>query len=288
MNAKKIQDARKCIFCGGGGLSKEHIWSAWISKVLPPQTNSFRTEGPTDLFDQGRKYTLSKIKKLGGVHTKKVRQVCVKCNNEWMSQIVQEAQPIAAELVSGRQVTLNEAEQAQVASWLVLAAMMANRITKSEYKFSKADLQYMFEHHRAPPHWYVGIGAYSGIEAVSFIQSVVPLVWTDVSNGNRIVEEVTIIISTIIWQLFAIVQVTLPKSKTQDNVSAVYQSHLAPLVPSAHRHLSSPSPDRPVLTGEFKANGGTAWEISQRLMTRDEAKNKAFASLYRGKTPYSS
>ena len=33
--AKPVESQGRCIFCGGTGLSKEHIWSDWLKSLIP-------------------------------------------------------------------------------------------------------------------------------------------------------------------------------------------------------------------------------------------------------------
>ena len=42
--SKKSKAQGKCIFCGGEGLTKEHVWPNWIKSVLPRDSTEHHTQ----------------------------------------------------------------------------------------------------------------------------------------------------------------------------------------------------------------------------------------------------
>ena len=79
-------DHKRCFFCGGKGLSKEHVWPRWMAKYLPVQQG----------FGQFYVRTMSDERALERIQPRKAlsheitsltaRVVCEPCNNQWMSR----------------------------------------------------------------------------------------------------------------------------------------------------------------------------------------------------------
>jgi hypothetical protein len=107
------QSPRRCIFCGGTGLSKEHIWSDWLGKIIPRSDDHSQSiirdvPGP----DRIRIVEPFLYSHQGSMNSRKLRNVCKKCNNGWMSAIVNRAKP-SAEMIR------------DLAAWISLSSVMA-------------------------------------------------------------------------------------------------------------------------------------------------------------------
>jgi hypothetical protein len=156
-----------CVFCRRSPpdikMSKEHIWSDWLQQIIPDYGGRF--EGYTTNANTAPHTYESKQ---GAVHKKRVRVVCEDCNNGWMSKIVEGAKPFAKKLAMGEATDLDASSQTALANWIGLAALIANRLTKSDHKLPKSDFEHFYEHHRAPAHWFVGIGSFAGTPSVCF------------------------------------------------------------------------------------------------------------------------
>src|ERR1019366_6195245 len=59
----------------------------------------------------------------GPMTQRKVRNVCGRCNNGWMSRVVQRAKPIATLLIRGGTAELSVAHQNELASWIAIATI---------------------------------------------------------------------------------------------------------------------------------------------------------------------
>jgi hypothetical protein len=90
---------RRCVFCGGRGLTNEHALPAWISRdvfndaasvehSVLAQGHSPRTFS-SNSFDQT------------------VKQVCGPCNHGWMSQLEVEARGVIEPMLRGTLVELS-------------------------------------------------------------------------------------------------------------------------------------------------------------------------------------
>jgi hypothetical protein len=86
-----------CIFCGGRPLTREHIWPDWFRAHLP-RTLPFYHSGRIVLNEDNTK-THSSKKTSGDPKSRKLRIVCNKCNNEWMSGVQNAAKPILIPLL---------------------------------------------------------------------------------------------------------------------------------------------------------------------------------------------
>lgn len=63
----------------------------------------------------------------GHVTTKKIRAVCIPCNNGWMSIVESAAQPIAGPMILGNAITLTPPMQTILAQWLTLKIMLGEQ-----------------------------------------------------------------------------------------------------------------------------------------------------------------
>jgi hypothetical protein len=118
----------KCIFCGGGNLSKEHFWPEWASALLPNYPINQHVE---------KVFTFTEVTKLtrppetrsrpGHLCTKKIRAVCASCNSGWMSALENAVQPIITPLIATVPYTLTVNSIHVLAKWIALKVMVGER-----------------------------------------------------------------------------------------------------------------------------------------------------------------
>jgi hypothetical protein len=121
---------RPCIFCGTPeGLSKEHFWPEWMALHLPvpPSTSNigefYESEGKQPHRLERRS------ERPGAVHTKKIRAVCGRCNNGWMSVLETRAKPILLQFIT-REGTVLLPDQCEVLSlWASVKAIVGEYST---------------------------------------------------------------------------------------------------------------------------------------------------------------
>jgi hypothetical protein len=125
---KNLRSPGKCIFCGGGNLSKEHFWPKWAAPLLrtPSDEGEYR-EVKASFSGKAVRGTGTLISRPGHVTTKKIRVVCRKCNSEWMGAIETAVQTIAAPLILGNPATLNQDAQTVLARWITLKVMVGEQ-----------------------------------------------------------------------------------------------------------------------------------------------------------------
>lgn len=259
------QRAGTCIFCDGTGLSKEHIWSDWLDQVLPKAAYRYEAYYAGGRDVDGDVKSIAPRRRQGSVQTKKFRGVCERCNNEWMSKIVDDAKPYATKLIKGEPIVLTMKAQSALASWLSLSAMMANRLAKLRHKFPASDLAHMFEHHTAPAHWRIDIGLYAEPDQVEFNNSHFAFILADTKTNEIASEFVVHAIATTLGHLYVIVYCAEPVDHRLARIvpANIHRPHLVPIWPSIG-HISFPRPPELTITGPLLP-GGVAYEIATRL-----------------------
>jgi hypothetical protein len=92
--------------------------------------------------------------------------VCALCNSGWMSKIESEAIPFLRPMIEDQVVTLDNAAQERIATWLSLKACVSQyAVTPGQVEKRWAD---DFGRNRLPPTtWQIRIGRYSGQQAMT-------------------------------------------------------------------------------------------------------------------------
>lgn len=157
--------SKKCVFCGGYPLSKEHVLGKWLSGVVatPPPgkklyIDSERTHAGVDVHHPRRFPKEIDIQ---------VRCVCVSCNNGWMEAMESEVKPIIESLLTGDNRTLDESDQFSLAKWAVKTAIIG-RYFGGQHEVPTMYRKWFYQHKRVPPNTYVWMGTYEDDLAVSF------------------------------------------------------------------------------------------------------------------------
>ena len=161
---RRTQEVRRCIFCGATGLSKEHIWSDWLKTLIARRKEHTQDKAKFDFDNTTKTFgTLEPLvsKKVQGCPTqKKVRVVCEKCNNGWMSRAVEDAKPIASKLILGERCQYNEDDLRKLTIWLAITTVMQDFIGDSH--ISPEDRVILMNTSEPPPDWTMWIGYYGG------------------------------------------------------------------------------------------------------------------------------
>lgn len=150
-----------CIFCGGGGLSKEHVWASWLHELIGKAQNlhflrrdRIRSPGVVEMVED-RQYQ-------GSLTNRKRRCVCTTCNNGWMSGIEDRAKAAMAPAILGQPTTLSINDQISIGTWLTLKTIIEDR---SHIKQCCVPDYEVAAFHRLPqplPSWRLFIGSYQG------------------------------------------------------------------------------------------------------------------------------
>src|SRR5450759_5037390 len=168
---KKIPNPpRRCIFCGGTPITKEHIFAAWMRDFLPTIPNS-RTDHDTSLGRRDLKsgkimsYSTSKGKldKPGDHRSRGLRVVCRNCNNGWMSEIQNIAKPILIPFLKGQWPRITQDDQYILSVWAAMFSMVfefAHPETVGISQDHRTFLKEFKQHKTMPKNWFVWIGQF--------------------------------------------------------------------------------------------------------------------------------
>lgn len=152
---------RKCIFCGAGKLTREHIWADWLRNYIPRdmQKHVVRTQivYPT--------HSETTTKKRGGdVRSTRVKCVCGPCNSGWMGDLQEAAKPIAIPLIRGQPILLDKSAQNTICAWIAMSVIAADLTQPEKSAIPDTDRKWLYEKRTAPLKWRIWIGDYERSE----------------------------------------------------------------------------------------------------------------------------
>jgi len=156
------QPAGKCIFCGSGGLSKEHIWASWLHELTGKTEDSHflrrdRLQPRTGIqLIEDRKFQ-------GSLTSRKRRCVCREhCNGGWMSGIESRAKAAMAPAILGQSISLSSEDQRAIAAWLTLKTIIEDRSNIEESSVPDSDVAQFYRSKSPLPTWRLFVGSYEG------------------------------------------------------------------------------------------------------------------------------
>lgn len=145
---------RDCLFCGASGpLTDEHVYGKWLRKL------GYTGEGVREIVPgNGSKPIIQR----GGPFSKTLKIVCRKCNNEWMSGMETDAEPLLTTMFNARgtSIRLDEPAQLTLARWAFKTAAVLSRIDYSD-PFPLAHRREFHQADQPPQHVQIRIGAAS-------------------------------------------------------------------------------------------------------------------------------
>lgn len=144
--------ARKCIFCGGAPLTREHIWPLWLASELPSD------ELTTFTFE--RAGMEPRVWEAPATSTT-VRTVCAKCNNGWMSALENRASDLLTPLVRGEAVRLGRPSQHVIAGWALKTAVILDQMNPT-LPIPREHLDHLRQHGEPPDNVHVFAAAHAG------------------------------------------------------------------------------------------------------------------------------
>lgn len=129
--------ARRCVFCGSGKLSSEHIWSQWARDLLPSSdgyvevAHKYRGGKPVDprLLRDAQ----------GSITNKRLRRVCEPCNNVWMGKKEEAVKAVLTELISGVPSSLTKSERDPLVDWIVTKLIVLDVFRDGEQAFTEPE-----------------------------------------------------------------------------------------------------------------------------------------------------
>lgn len=146
----KSPPPRVCAFCPAPAtpLAEEHLWSAWIGRLFPGQSFSWRTVDPeTFTVTSGHMKSLDL----------KAEAVCGSCNHGWMSVLETEIQPLLSGVIrDGDSMYFSRRDRNKLAAFAVKNAIIANCLNPArEPFFTRAARERFRTSRQIPPSVYV-------------------------------------------------------------------------------------------------------------------------------------
>jgi hypothetical protein len=166
-----LNPAGRCVFCGGAGLTKSHIWPEWLQRYLPnlPATH-LQITGEFNTFEPKRKPQLAQRRvRQGHASTRKPRNTCLKCNRDWMRNIEESAMAPIIPLIQGAReqsalpsTMLNASGQRALAAFLCLITIRLEFTNPETQAATPSDREWLMEKLEPPPFWQIWIAEYTG------------------------------------------------------------------------------------------------------------------------------
>jgi hypothetical protein len=166
MGKPKKKTAGRCVFCNSGGMTKEHVWSDWLSNIIPNTEDhgqvTFRSERTADKKQIAHEPLFRK--RQGSMNQRKIRNVCKTCNGGWMSRIVESATPSAKSLILDQSATIDGPIQKHLIGWIAITAIMAEFTDHKSLVIPREDRGFLMKTSVPPSDWTIMLGRYSGTE----------------------------------------------------------------------------------------------------------------------------
>lgn len=112
----------------------------------------------------------------GDPRARRLRVVCRPCNNEWMSQLQEQAKSVLLPLIEGSRARLRRSHQTTIASWATMFTMVAEQLDPTRAIVPEADRR-AFKQNKVPAEtWKVWIGNYErGQWPGHFVHNILPV-----------------------------------------------------------------------------------------------------------------
>jgi hypothetical protein len=148
----------RCIFCGQGGLTHEHIYADWLKDYIPRE-QPYHVMRKADVGPYSNE-TVELRKQTGDFYGRRVYCVCAPCNNEWMSRLQERVRPIVVPMLTGQAITLHRRAQTTLASWTAMMIMVGEYVNRDKIAIPQSDRAFLMETQKPPSHWRIWIGAH--------------------------------------------------------------------------------------------------------------------------------
>lgn len=156
---KKVQKRGKCIFCGEGGLTKQHVLPNWLREYFPRTEKDTKTQNLLyyERVDNSLVATPKMRKTQGHLGTVRIRNVCETCNSGWMSRLENDTKPIVKELLSGHVVGMDRKKQELLCRWILLVNIMIEYTDVKTIAITESDRKTLMDG-VIPEGWKIWIG----------------------------------------------------------------------------------------------------------------------------------
>lgn len=157
--AKKgdAQFRTKCIYCGLGTHSKEHVFGKRLAPLLPPGQKKWTHS--TVWYDDAGRVTSKQVKvRDGNYFGRTIKGACVPCNNVWMARIYDAAFPLIAKLIDGELWRFQPEESLKLAAWAVLFTMTYEYGDPLGGGIAETERKKFYQDKSIPPGWSIAFG----------------------------------------------------------------------------------------------------------------------------------
>lgn len=163
-----------CIFCERESkMSREHLWPQWSRQFIPRQSaDPARANHSTNLQwqERGAKVTAvwqrGLLARAGDPIDQRLKVVCKRCNESWMSQIQVQAKPVLSPLIQGHwSHVLDGRMQHTLAVWAAMFTMVLECADRKTMAISQEERSKFFTKRELPRNWRVWIGRNSGFRS---------------------------------------------------------------------------------------------------------------------------
>ncbi len=154
---KRLQPPPKCIFCGKGKLTKEHIWPNWLRDYVLHDVTRYAT-GTGSIFWTHEEETAKQHPR--DSRNRGLGVVCGHCNGGWIRLLQTNAKSILIPLIEGGHCNLDEHSQGTLAAWSCMAIMVGEFFSSYAVAIPKSDRSWLWQRQTPPKNWKIWIGTY--------------------------------------------------------------------------------------------------------------------------------
>lgn len=163
-NKRVPNPPRRCIFCDGVPISREHVWAEWMRPYLPAGDGAqliHESRLDNDLI----RTRPGPLHRKGDARSQKLKVVCVPCNTGWMSVIQNQTKPVLLPLLLKRRKVLTQQKQKALATWATMFAMIYET-TVPDYAATSAVQRTAFKARQEPPeYWSFWCAPFDGLSS---------------------------------------------------------------------------------------------------------------------------
>lgn len=174
--------AGRCIFCGEGKLSKEHIWANWLREYIPRPLEKHKVRSALIMPDDIKEKVQVRS---GDPHSRRIRCVCRGCNNGWMSQLQELAKPVLIPLIKGQATIINRKNARLLAGWASMFVMVAEFMNSEMVAVPAQDRAWLRLHKTPPSHWRIWVGSHECTQISKWNHNVVTLAHGEDEKGAQ-------------------------------------------------------------------------------------------------------
>jgi hypothetical protein len=125
------------MFCESNATSSEHIWSAWMKPYFPKHPKDESLQAAYSMGETNLRPGPMKTFR-GHPTSRKLKVVCKKCNNGWMSVLESGAKSLLLPMLLGQRIVLDDAAQRTMVQWITLKMMVLDYADPTAAVFTRA------------------------------------------------------------------------------------------------------------------------------------------------------